>query len=47
MTLPSNKEEKETMRRVEDALKRAFSMPHKPHEPLGKRGAKKGKKAGK
>jgi len=29
--------EAETMARREAALKRAFAMPHKPHEPIGKR----------
>ena len=29
--------EAETIARREAALKRAFAMPHKPHEPIGKR----------
>jgi hypothetical protein len=38
-----NKQDKETMRRVDEALKRAFQMPHKPHEPLKKVKRKRGK----
>ena len=30
--------EAETVARREAALKRAFSMPHKPQEPIGKKG---------
>jgi hypothetical protein len=37
--------EKETMRRVDEALKRAFQMPHKPHEPLKKKGKGKRRRA--
>ena len=33
-------EDKETARIKDEAIKRAFSMPHKPHEPL-----KKGRKS--
>jgi hypothetical protein len=33
--------EKETMRRVDEALKRAFQMPHKPHAPLKKKAKKR------
>ena len=29
--------DEETAARREAALKRAFTMPHKPHEPIGKR----------
>jgi len=29
--------DEETEARREAALKRAFTMPHKPHEPIGKR----------
>jgi hypothetical protein len=41
------KTEKETMRRVDEALKRAFQMPHKPHEPLKKRRKPRGLKPSK
>jgi hypothetical protein len=30
--------EEETVARREAALKRAFAMPHKPHEPTAKKG---------
>jgi hypothetical protein len=33
--------EEETVKRREAALKRMLSTPHKPHEPLGKRKAKR------
>jgi hypothetical protein len=39
--LMTKKFDKETMRRVDEALKRAFSMPHKPHEPLKKKATRK------
>lgn len=37
---PSNDtySEAETVARREAALKHAFSMPHRPHEPIGKKG---------
>jgi hypothetical protein len=35
--------DKETMRRVDEALKRAFQMPHKPHVALGCKTKRKSK----
>jgi hypothetical protein len=35
--MTGNKSEKETMRSVDDALKRAFQMPHKPQKKVNRK----------